>query len=123
MTQKMKKTPLQRAKRTKKLKEITIIVPPTDEHNIDTEAVEMIPSIPALQRSKSIKPEIKEELKPEIKEELTPIKEEELTPEIKEELTPEIKEELTPEIKEELILIVPEKRREYKAKSKRQHLF
>jgi hypothetical protein len=63
----------------------------------------MIPSKPALKRSKSIKPEIKEEFKPEIKEELTPIKEEELTP--------EIKEELTPEIKEELILIVPEKKK------------
>ena len=54
---KNEKTPLQRAKRTKKIKEITIIIPPTEEHNIDTEAVEMIPSKPALKRSKSIKPE------------------------------------------------------------------
>ena len=89
MTQKNEKTPLQRAKRTKKIKEITIIVPPTEEHNIDTEAVEMIPARPALKRSKSIKPELQHvELKPEIKEELTSIKEEELTPEIKEELKP-----------------------------------
>jgi len=45
---KNRKAPLQRAKRTKKQKDVTIIVPPTEEHKTDTEPVEMIPARPIL---------------------------------------------------------------------------
>ena len=55
---KNEKAPLQRAKRTKKIKEINIIVPPTEEHNNDAEPVEMLPAIPVLTRQKSIKIEL-----------------------------------------------------------------
>ena len=70
----------------------------------------MIPARPVLKRSKSIEP-----LKQQV---------EELTPPV-ELLKPVLEEEiLTPSpIEEELVLIVPEKRREYKMKNRKRHLF
>ena len=72
---KNEKAPLQRAKRTKKQKDVTIIIPPTEEHKTDTEPVEMIPARPILKRSDSVMPpaEVVEELKPKMEEELKPI--------------------------------------------------
>ena len=96
---KNEKAPLQKAKRTKKQKEITIIVPPTEEHNIDTEPVEMIPAKPILKRSKSTKPLIELPAPTPIKEEILP------SPPVEEEiLTPSL-------VEEELVLIVPEKKK------------
>ena len=71
---KNEKAPLQRAKRTKKQKDVTIIIPPTEEHKTDTEPVEMIPARPILKRSDSVMPpaevvEVVEELKPNMEDE------------------------------------------------------
>ena len=71
---KNEKAPLQRAKRTKKQKDVTIIIPPTEEHKTDTEPVEMIPARPILKRSDSVMPpaevvEEVEELKPNMEDE------------------------------------------------------
>ena len=95
---KNEKAPLQRAKRTKKQKDVTIIIPPTEEHKTDTEPVEMIPARPILKRSDSVMPP----------EELKPIMEEELKPNMQE---------------EDIVLIVPEKRKEYRVKNKKRRLF
>ena len=83
---KNEKAPLQRAKRTKKQKDVTIIIPPTEEHKTDTEPVEMIPARPILKRSDSVMPN----------EELKPIMEEELKPNMED---------------EDIVLIVPEKKK------------
>ena len=56
--QKNWKAPLQKAKKPRKAKEITIIVPPTEEHNNDAEPVEMVPTRPVLTRQKSVRPVI-----------------------------------------------------------------
>ena len=55
---KNEKAPLQKAKKPRKTKEVTIIVPPTEEHNNDAEPVEMVPTKPVLTRQKSVRPVI-----------------------------------------------------------------
>lgn len=86
---KNEKAPLQRAKRTKKQKDVTIIIPPTEEHKTDTEPVEMIPARPILKRSDSVMPPA----------------------EVVEELKPIMEEELKPNMEEDIVLIVPEKKK------------
>ena len=85
---KNEKAPLQRAKRTKKQKDVTIIIPPTEEHKTDTEPVEMIPARPILKRSDSVMP---------------PAEVVEVVEEVKE-LKPNMEEE-------DIVLIVPEKKK------------
>ena len=55
---KNEKAPLQKARKPRKTKKLTIIVPPTEEHNNDAEPVEMVPTRPVLTRQKSVRPVI-----------------------------------------------------------------